>query len=137
VTLVGPDFGYLPGQTSKFRIRVGLPLNANDGGTGGVQGAWNSKIRTLGNGGFAGQVVGVTSATNLHYIGTGSDGGHNSSITHPVPWPGGPQPTVQTYPDESSAAFATNADGSVNFGRIDDYAYRSEHHANLWAQKIG
>src|SRR5262245_39237165 len=39
VTLVGPEFGYLPGQTSKFRIRVGLPLNVNDGGTGGVQGA--------------------------------------------------------------------------------------------------
>ena len=31
-TLVGPEFGYLPGQTSKFRIRVGLPLNADDGG---------------------------------------------------------------------------------------------------------
>src|SRR5512144_1148751 len=34
VTLRGPGFGYLPDQTSKFRIRVGLPLNANDGGTG-------------------------------------------------------------------------------------------------------
>src|SRR5215813_2698589 len=39
VTLVGPEFGYAPGQTSKFRIRIGLPLNANDGGSGGVQGA--------------------------------------------------------------------------------------------------
>src|SRR5450756_953521 len=44
VTLVGPEFGYMAGQTSKFRIRVGLPLNANDGGTGGVQGAWNGNI---------------------------------------------------------------------------------------------
>jgi len=43
-TLVGPEFGYLPGQTSKFRIRVGLPLNADDGGTGGVHGGWNGKI---------------------------------------------------------------------------------------------
>src|SRR5688500_13337171 len=60
-TLVGPEFGYLPGQTSKFRIRVGLPLNANDGGVGGEQGAWNGKIQTLGNGGFAGTVTGVTS----------------------------------------------------------------------------
>src|SRR4029434_8053964 len=64
VTLVGPEFGYLPGQSSKFRIRVGLPLNSNDGGTGGVQGAWNGKIQTLGNGGFAGSVTGVTGATN-------------------------------------------------------------------------
>jgi hypothetical protein len=54
VTLAGPKFGYLPGQTSKFRIRVGLPLNVNDGGAGGVQGAWNGNIQTLGNGGFAG-----------------------------------------------------------------------------------
>src|SRR5262245_66228817 len=43
VTLVGPEFGYLPGQTSKFRIRVGLPLNADDSGTGGVQGAWKDR----------------------------------------------------------------------------------------------
>ena len=27
-TLVGPQYGYPAGQTSKFRIRVGLPLNS-------------------------------------------------------------------------------------------------------------
>jgi hypothetical protein len=84
VTLAGREFGYRPGQTSKFRIRVGLPLNANDGGAGGVQGAWNGSIQTLGNGGFAGSVSGVTSATNTGYVGTGTDTGHNASITNPV-----------------------------------------------------
>ena len=37
-------------------------MNANDGGAGGVEGAWNGRILTLGNGGFAGGVTGVTSA---------------------------------------------------------------------------
>src|SRR5262245_14025522 len=31
VSLAGPADGYLVGQTSKIRVRVGLPLNANDG----------------------------------------------------------------------------------------------------------
>src|SRR4051812_32763334 len=41
VSLNGRPYGYLPGQTSKMRIRVGLPLSTADGGTGRVQGAWN------------------------------------------------------------------------------------------------
>src|SRR5262245_53644768 len=32
VSLAGPADGYLVGQTSKIRVRVGLPLNVNDGG---------------------------------------------------------------------------------------------------------
>ncbi len=136
VTLVGPEFGYLPGQTSKFRIRVGLPLNANDGGTGGVQGAWNGKIQTLGNGGFAGGVTGVTNATNSGYVGTGTDTGHNSSITNPIPNPNPPPATVEAPPSESGAAFGLNPDGTINYGRIMDYGWRGQHHANLWGQRI-
>jgi feruloyl esterase len=136
VTLVGPEFGYLPGQTSKFRIRVGLPLNATDGGTGGVEGAWNGNIQTLGNGGFAGGVTGVTSATNTGYVGTGTDTGHNSSITNPIPNPNPPPATVQAPPSESGAAFGLNPDGTINYGRIMDYAWRGQHHANLWGQRI-
>lgn len=135
-TLVGPEFGYLPGQTSKFRIRVGLPLSANDGGTGGVQGSWNGKIQTLGNGGFAGSVTGVTSATNTGYVGTGTDTGHNSSITNPIPNPNPPPATVQVPPSESGATFGLNPDGTVNYGRIMDYGWRGQHHANLWGQQI-
>jgi pimeloyl-ACP methyl ester carboxylesterase len=135
-TLVGPEFGYLPGQTSKFRIRVGLPLNADDGGVGSVQGAWNGKIQTLGNGGFAGSVTGVTSATNTGYVGTGTDTGHNSSVTNPVPNPNAPPATVQVPPSESGAAFGLNPDGTVNYGRISDYGWRGQHHANLWGQRL-
>ena len=131
-TLVGAEYGYLPEQTSKFRIRVGLPLNDNDGGAGGVQGAWNGKIQSLGNGGFAGQVTGVTSATNARYVGTGTDTGHNSSITNPLPNPNAPPANVQVPPSESGAAFGLNPDGTLNLGRIMDWAWRGQHHANLW-----
>jgi feruloyl esterase len=136
VTLVGPEFGYLPGQTSKFRIRVGLPLNANDGGTGGVQGAWNGNILTLGNGGFAGSVTGVTSATNDGYVGTGTDTGHNSSITNAIPNPNPPPATVQAPPSEAGATFGLNLDGTINYGRIMDYGWRGQHHANMWGRRI-
>ncbi len=136
VTLAGPDFGYLPGQTSKFRIRVGLPLNAKDGGTGGVQGAWNGNVETLGNGGFAGNVSAVTNATNAGYVGTGTDTGHNASITNPVPNPNAPPPTVEVPPSENGAVFALNPDGTLNYGRIMDYGWRGQHHANMWGRRI-
>jgi len=136
VTLVGPEFGYLPGQTSKIGVRVGLPLNENDDGTGGVQGAWNGKIQSLGNGGFAGSITGVTAATNAGYVGTGSDTGHNAAITNPIANPNPPPATVQAPPSENGAAFGLNTDGTVNYGRIMDYGWRGQHHANLWGQRI-
>lgn len=136
VSLEGKGFGYMHGQTSKMRVRVGLPLNGNDGGTGGVQGAWNGRIQSRGNGGFAGGVSGVTPATNAGYVGTGTDTGHNSSITNPVPNPNAPPATVEVPPSESGAAFALNPDGTVNHGRIMDYAWRGQHHANLWGQIV-
>jgi hypothetical protein len=85
VSLSGPQDGYLPGQTSHMRIRVGLPLSSADGGAGGVEGAWNGKVKSLGNGGFAGSVVAVTGSTDTGYVGTGTDTGHNGSITTPLP----------------------------------------------------
>src|SRR4029450_4360582 len=117
-------------------MRVGLPLNADDGGTGGVQGAWNGKIQTLGNGGFAGTVTAVTSATNTGYVGTGTDTGHNSSITSSIPNPNPPPATVQVPPSESGATFGLNPDGTVNYGRIMDYGWRGQHHANVWGKRI-
>jgi hypothetical protein len=136
VSLAGPAYGYQDGQTSRIRVRVGLPLNANDGGIGGVQGAWNGNIQSRGNGGFAGNVSNVTPATNAGYVGTGTDTGHNATITHPVPNPNAPPATVEAPPSENGAVFALNADGTLNYGRIMDYAWRGQHHANLWGQIV-
>jgi pimeloyl-ACP methyl ester carboxylesterase len=124
VSLEGRKDGYLVGQTSHMRIRVGLPLAAVDGGTGGgVQGAWNGKVKSLGNGGFAGQVVAVNGSTDTGYVGTGTDTGHNGAITTPAP-------------GQAGAAFGLNPDHTVNYGYILDFAWRAEHHANRWGREI-
>src|SRR5262245_21366663 len=47
----GPQFGYAVGEIQRIGLRVGLPANTSNGGTGGGvegQGAWNGKVRNLG-----------------------------------------------------------------------------------------
>lgn len=58
-----------------INIVVGLPLNSVDGGTGGLQGAWNGRTQGLGGGVCAGNTT-VTAATDTGYVGSGTDGGH-------------------------------------------------------------
>ena len=70
VTLV---YGTNPNQN--ITIAVGLPLNSADGGTGGVQGAWNGRTEGLGGAGCAGNLS-VDAAVNGSYVGSGTDGGH-------------------------------------------------------------
>jgi TRAP-type C4-dicarboxylate transport system permease small subunit len=98
VGLEGKKYGYQEGQTSEIGIRIGLPPSSKDGGSGGVQGAWNGNVKSLGNGGFAGGLTQVTNATNAGYVGTGSDTGHTGG----------------------SASFGLNDDGTVNLGKITD-----------------
>src|SRR5262245_1521741 len=61
----GPSAGYFTGQSEQIKVRVGLPLNSADGGTGGVEGAWTGKQRDNGGGGYAGSVGAVTASTNI------------------------------------------------------------------------
>src|SRR5262245_51003478 len=75
----GPEFGYAPGEIQRIGLRVGLPANTADGGSGGGpdgQGAWNGKVRNLGGGGLLGVVGPVTLATNARYVGSSTDSGH-------------------------------------------------------------
>ena len=123
------------GRDFELQNSCWLALERQDGGTGSVQGSWNGKIQTLGNGGFAGSVTAVTSATNTGYVGTGTDTGHNSSMTNPVPNPI-PPATVQPPPSENGAMFGLNTDGTLIYGRIKDYGWRGQHHANLWGKRI-
>lgn len=113
----GPSAGYRTDQSEQIRIRVGLPLSAADGGTGGLYGAWNGKNRDLGGGGYAGGVGGVTSSTNLGYVGTSTDTGHNSSVQ-----PGG--------------SFALNADNTLNWGQIRDFSRDGIRQQHLWGVKL-
>jgi len=76
----GPEFGYDEGEMQRVTIRVGLPYNSADGGSGGsVEGAWNGKTRNLGGGGCVGSVGSVTSATSTGYVGSSTDSGHIGS----------------------------------------------------------
>src|SRR5439155_15711589 len=69
----GPAAGYDVGQSQAIRIGIGLPLNSADGGSGGVQGAWNGKLQNLGGGGLVGSVGSTTSATDARYVGPSTD----------------------------------------------------------------
>jgi hypothetical protein len=77
VTLV---YGTNPNQN--ITIAVGLPLNATDGGSGGIEGAWNGRTEGLGGGGCAGNLS-VDAAVNARYVGSGTDGGHSGGDCSP------------------------------------------------------
>ncbi len=77
-----PEYPYAPTppyNVQQAKIRVGLPLNSTDGGSGGVQGAWNGRTQGLGGGGCVGSVGSVTSATDAGYVGSSTDAGHVGS----------------------------------------------------------
>src|SRR5262245_2582299 len=73
-------YGTSPAQN--INIRVGLPLNSLDGGTGGVQGAWNGRTQGVGGGGCAGSLS-VNAPVNAGYVGSGTDTGHAGGDCEP------------------------------------------------------
>ncbi len=89
-------YGTTPEQN--INIRVGLPLNSLDGGTGGVEGAWNGRTQGIGGGGCAGS-LNVTAPVNAGYVGSGTDTGHTGGDCEP----------------------GVNPDGSYNLQFIQDF----------------
>jgi hypothetical protein len=81
-----------------INIRVGLPLNSLDGGTGGVEGAWNGRTQGVGGGGCAGN-LNVNAPVNAGYVGSGTDTGHAGGDCTP----------------------GVNEDGTYNFQFIQDF----------------
>jgi hypothetical protein len=113
-SLSGASGGYLPGQRQNVNVAVGLPLSAADGGSGGMQGAWNGRIYALGVGGYAGVISPVTPATDLGYAGSSTDTGHTGG----------------------DLSWTLNPDKSFNWGLFKDYSYRSVHLQAVWNKKI-
>jgi hypothetical protein len=113
----GPSAGYLPGQSQRLTIRVGLPPNSADSTNPIAAGAvpWNGKNRDLGGGGYAGSVGGVTSSTNLGYVGTSTDTGHSAA---------------------QGGSFALNPDGTLNYGLIEDFASDGVHEQHVWGVQL-
>ena len=113
----GPSAGYLRGQSQQLKIRVGLPPNTVDRANAIAVGAvaWNGKNRDLGGGGYAGAVGGVTSSTNLGYVGTSTDTGHSAAL---------------------GGSFALNPDGTLNYGLIEDFASDGIHEQHVWGVNL-
>ena len=89
-------YGTSPEQN--INVRVGLPLNSLDGGTGGIQGAWNGRTQGIGGGGCAGS-LNVTAPVNAGYVGSGTDTGHTGGDCEP----------------------GVNLDGSYNLQFVEDF----------------
>ena len=108
VTLV---YGTDPNQN--ITIAVGLPLSAADGGTGGIQGAWNGRTEGLGGGGCSGN-TNVNAAVNARYVGSGTDGGHVGGDCTP----------------------GVNLDGTYNLEFIEDFFRVGIKQEILWSKQI-
>jgi hypothetical protein len=89
-------YGESPEQN--INVRVGLPLNSLDGGSGGVQGAWNGRTQGIGGGGCSGS-LNVNGPVNAGYVGSGNDTGHAGGNCDP----------------------AVNLDGTYNWQFINDF----------------
>lgn len=111
----------------EINIRVGLPLSAADAGSGGVQGAWNGRLRNLGGGGTVGTVGAVTTATNTGYVGSSTDSGHNNNVCaangHPNCAPGG-------------YGFVLDADNNLLVSQLEDFAWVSVIEQVRWAKRL-
>ncbi|HEY6509511.1 MAG TPA: tannase/feruloyl esterase family alpha/beta hydrolase, partial [Vicinamibacterales bacterium] len=104
-------YGTSPEQN--INIRVGLPLNSADGGTGGVEGAWNGRTQGIGGGGCAGS-LNVNAPVNAGYVGSGTDTGHTGGNCEP----------------------GVNEDGTYNFQFIQDFIRNAIKQQVLFSKSI-
>ena len=104
-------YGTNPNQN--INIVVGLPLSSVDGGSGGVQGAWNGRTQGLGGGGCTGNLV-VTPAVDTGYVGSGTDLGHSGGDCTP----------------------GVNPDGTYNLQFIEDFIRNAIKQQVLWSKFI-
>jgi hypothetical protein len=104
-------YGVIPEQN--INIVVGLPLSNADGGTGGIQGAWNGRTQGLGGGGCTGNLI-VTPATDTGYVGSGTDLGHSGGDCTP----------------------GVNPDGTYNYLFIEDFIRIAIKQQVLWSKYI-
>lgn len=107
------DLLYGTNPQQNINIRVGLPLSAIDGGTGGVQGAWNGRTQGIGGGGCAGS-LNVNPPVNAGYVGSGTDTGHAGGNCEP----------------------GVNADGTYNYQFIQDFIRNAIKQQVLFSKSI-
>jgi hypothetical protein len=121
-------------------IEVGLPLSAADGGTGGAAGGcgvtavtnnecltgnWNGKVEAIGNGGYAGNVPAVTSATNVGFVGSSTDNGHSTNWCNATN-PRTGQPNAQPNCGFGGGGFVLDPQNHLITEQVTDFIDNSE-----------
>ena len=119
-------------QYHAINIRVGLPLSALDGGTGGVQGAWNGKIQNLGGGGFAGSVGAVTAPVATRYVGSSTDTGHSVAWCNAIN-PDTGLPNAQPNCGSGGAGFVLAPNNQLIDYQVTDFITDSLHAQVTWS----
>ena len=127
--LSGPADGYDVNQKQMIKIRISLPRNSMDGGSGGVQGDWNGKTMTSASAGASGSVTGWANyaeglnhdtgpvyAIRLGYAGSSTDTGQGNP----------PFGVIQTGPLAHTLALGT----------IADWEYRATHIGKQFALSL-
>jgi Tannase and feruloyl esterase len=127
--LSGPADGYDVNQKQMIKIRISLPLNSVEGGSGGVQGNWNGKTLTSASAGSSGSLTswaqygeglnlgpGPAYAIRLGYVGSSTDTGQGNP----------PFGVIQTGPLANTLALGT----------ITDWEYRATHFGKQFAVSL-
>jgi hypothetical protein len=104
---------YGESDAQNINIRVGLPLNSVDGGTGGVEGAWNGRTQGTGGGGCSGS-LNVNGSVSAGYVGSGNDTGHTGGNCAP----------------------GVNEDGTYNLQFINDFIRNGMKQQILFAKAV-
>jgi hypothetical protein len=111
-------YGTTPNQD--INIVIKLPLSAADGGSGGVQGAWNGRTQGQGGGGCTGNIFQApppydgSSEVKAGYVVSGNDLGHSGDDCEP----------------------GVNADGTYNMQFIQDLIRNGIKQQVLWSKAI-
>jgi len=121
-------------QKPAINIRVGLPLNAGDGGSGGApgNGAWNGKVNNQGGGGYAGGVGGVTGPVANHFVGSSTDTGHSTAWCNAIN-PDTGLPNSQPNCGLAGGGFVLDPDNELLRWQVKDFIKDSLHAQTRWA----
>lgn len=126
--LEGPQDGYDQGQSQVIKMQFLLPVNAKDGGSGGVSGNWNGKQMVAAAGGNSGSVDSwsafsegltrndMTYAIRLGYVGSATDVGLGNT----------PSILITTGP----------LAGTYALGTVEDWQSRGTHSGKVMAALI-
>lgn len=123
-------------ESPAISIRVGLPLNAQDGGSGGTtDGAWNGTLLDIGNGGYAGAIPSIALALDRGDAGDSTDNGHSPAWCNAVN-PATGLPNSQPDCGEAGGGFALNPGNQLLGDQVTDFITTSELDQTRWGLRL-